>query len=138
MISALRTSLLALGISAVIAPSSSADGFGISYTKQSKHGALSLGYSTGAIAPVYPQPCAPPHCPPRYWVPAHYETVHRQVFVAGCPRTVWVDPVYEFRRDAWGRTYPVCVASGRYEVVHDGGRYETRPFQVWVAGHWSR
>jgi hypothetical protein len=135
MVTAPKLTLLSLVLCAALAPASRADGFGISYTQNTKHGAIAVGYSSGPFwGPGYR--AGPYGHRARCWVPGHYETVREKVWVEGCLERVWIDPAYTWRRDAWGRTYPVCVSAGRYEMVKRPGRYELREVQVWVAGCW--
>lgn len=116
---------------ALLAPNADAQGLSVSFGKKTKHGGLALTYTTGA------KHCAPVHIPPpRVWVPGHYATRFEQVFVPGATQRVWVPPVYEWRYDACGRAYQACVQPGHYRTVCSPGRYETRPVQVWVDGHW--
>ena len=122
--------VLSLALVAVLAPASFADGFGISFG--GKHGALSLGFSTG---PVYGPSCEP-RCAPAVWVPGHYQTVYRQVWVDDCHERVWIEPVYQWRSYGCGRPVRVCVRGGHYERVYRSGRFETRPVRTWVSGSW--
>jgi hypothetical protein len=133
MFPALKMPLLALALSAVLAPASKADGFGFSYLKNSKHGGFSVGYSSGPHwAPGYRA-----HVPKARWVPGHHEIRRERVFVPGHIERVWIDPVYEWRRDTCGRLVPVCISNGHYETIHHPGAYEIREVRVWVAGCWN-
>jgi len=69
-------------------------------------------------------------------VPGRYETVVRQVWVEGCERRVWREAVYETVYDWLGRPVRRCVSEGRWEIVREPGRYETRYEQVWREGYW--
>ncbi|MFN0206694.1 MAG: hypothetical protein ACKVS6_10340 [Planctomycetota bacterium] len=71
------------------------------------------------------------------YVPGHYVTRYEQVYIPGCWRDVWVDAVYEWRRDACGNYIKVCVRAGYWTKVQDPGRYETREVQVWVPGRYE-
>ena len=71
----------------------------------------------------------------RVWVPGHYESVSRQVFVPGPTRRVWVEPVHEWRLGALGFRY-VCIRAGYWKTIQLPGRYETRCERVYVPGHW--
>jgi hypothetical protein len=128
----IRLSLLSVALCALLAPTASADGFGISFGKTTKHGAFGFGLSSAA-------PCAPGYgyrasCAPTRWVPAHYEIATRRVWVPGCRETVWIQPEYQWRRDAFGRWFRTCVSSGRHEVVQRPGYYKMRKVRVWVEG----
>jgi hypothetical protein len=73
----------------------------------------------------------------RCWVPAHYETVVTQVWVEGCARRVYVEPVYNSCVDPCGNVTRVIVREGYYQVVQDPGHYETRYMQIWVQGYYQ-
>ena len=136
MFAALKLSCVSLALCAVLAPAAKADGFGISYFKKSKHGGVAVSYSNGPhYGPGYGHGYRTHRAPPCY-VPGHYETVREKVWVPGCVERIWVDPVYTWRRDEWGRTYPVCVSGGHYETIERPGRYELRERRVWIEGGW--
>ncbi len=117
--------LLTLALPAV----ASAQGFGFSFGHHGRHSGFRVGFSSG-YAPVA---CAPA----RVWIPAHYETVCQQVWVAGCTRQVWVEATYETRYDHCGRAYQVMTCPSHWATVQDPGHYETRNVQVWVEGRWA-
>lgn len=128
--------IFSLALVPVLASASFADGFGISFTKSGKHGSLSLGYSTG---PVFAGSCEPRVVPPAWpgvWVPGHYETVYRQVWVDDGYERVWVEPVYRWRSYGCGRPVRVRAGGGYYERVYRSGRFEARPVRTWVPGGW--
>jgi hypothetical protein len=119
---------------AFAAPRAAADGFSITLGKHSKHGSIGVTFSNGGfVHPCPPPPCAPP---PRCWEPGHFEERCERVWVPGAPTQVWVAPVYEWRRDACGRSFQVCVRPGHWETVCSPGRWEERRTRVWVEGHW--
>jgi hypothetical protein len=127
-----KVAVLSLALFSMLAPNSRADGFGITWMKKVHHGALSIGFSTG-----FPWGGAcETRCEPSCWIPGHYETVYRQVWVEGCAERIWTPPLYEWRYHGCGRPYRTCVRPGGFEIVRRGGRYETRPVQVWVEGAW--
>ena len=129
---AAKKSALSITLAALLAPAASADGFGIGFTKAFKHGAIGLGFSTGSFgAPA----CVDP-CPPRTWVPGHYEIVVQPVYVAGFEERTWVPARYGWVRDRYGRAVWACIRPGHYEVVRRPGRYENRQVRVWVPGSW--
>ena len=72
----------------------------------------------------------------RVWVPGHHEFVYRRVWVPGTAARVWVEPVYETRRDSCGRTVRILLRAGGWRTVHEPGRYETRRVRVWQPGRW--
>lgn len=116
---------------AFAAPRAEAQGLELHFGKKTKHGHVGITYSTAR--PTY----APAHCPPpRVWIPGHFETRCQQVFVPGESQQVWVPPVYEWRYDACGRAYQVCVQGGYWRTVCSPGHYENREVQVWVDGCW--
>jgi len=132
MFSQSKLSVLSLVLCAALAPAAKADGFGFSYSANTKHGAITVGYSSApSWAPGYRvrNRCA-------RWIPGHYETVRERVWVPGRVQRVWFEPAYEWRRDACGRAILACVSVGHYEMVRQPGRYEYRDAQVWVAGCW--
>ncbi len=121
--------LLVLGVGSSL----TAQGFlGVSFGKHGKHG--HVGVSVGI--PLGGSHCAPVHrhsdCCKR-WIPGHFEVVTEQVFVPGCCRQVWVEPVYATEYDHCGRPFQVLVAPGHYETVQEPGHYETVQRQIWVA-----
>jgi len=127
------TALMGLALVGLLAPAAAADGFGFSFGKKSKSRGFSFHYSSGSFyAPGFHVPSAP-----RAWVPAHYETRHERVFVAGRTETVWVEPRFEVRMDSCGRPFKHWISSGHHQVIHHPGHYETRPVNVWVPGHWQ-
>jgi hypothetical protein len=127
-----KVAVLSLALIPSLASISHADGFGISWMQRFHHGVMSIGFSSGAAF----GPGCEPRCAPACWVPGHYESVYRQVWVEGCAERVWTPPVYEWRSYGCGRLYRTCVRPGRFEIFRRGGRYETRPVQVWVEGAW--
>jgi hypothetical protein len=132
MFSRSKLSALSLLLCAVLAPASRADGFGFSFSKGSKHGAFSVGYSSAPSAPrAYRS-----HYRHARWVPGHYQTVRERVWVPGCVQRVWVEPRYGWRRDSYGRTYRRCISKGHYAMVEQPGRFEYLDAQVWVDGCW--
>jgi|RhiMethySRZTD1v2_1073278.scaffolds.fasta_scaffold1926267_1 hypothetical protein len=132
MFDAPKKPVLTLALVALLAPASFADGFGVAFTRLFHHGAVSVGYSTG---PFWNPSCVEP-CPPRRWVPGHYETICRPVYVAGCEERTWVPARYGWVRDRYGRTFWACVQPGHFEVIRRPGRYENREVRVWVEGGW--
>ena len=131
MFRALKTSLLSTVLLASLAPVSLADGFGIAFGR----GGFSIGFSTGPAWIPAPPSCLPPLPPPR-WVPGHYETVCRPVYVEGCEDRVWAPARYGWMRDRYGRTFWGCIEPGRFVVTRRPGHYENRDVRVWVEGSW--
>ena len=137
MFAQLKTPFLALALCAALAPASRADGFGISYSNNTGHGAFSVGYSTGPFwAPSYPSYPSYRVRRPARWVPGHYETVRERVWIPARYERVWIEPVYTWRRDSCGRAYQVCAEQGRYQFVKQPGYYDHRDGRVWVEGFW--
>ena len=72
--------------------------------------------------------------PQKQYVPGHYETVERKVWVPESKQKVWIPACYETRYDPCGLPYQVMVSPGRWDVVCTPGYFETRCEQVWVPG----
>ncbi len=72
------------------------------------------------------------HYTHRVWVPGHYVTVYERVWIPGSKRKVWIEPIYETRCDAYGRTYSVLVQPGSWQWVETKGYYEERPVKKWI------
>lgn len=118
---------------AALAGDSQAQGFGLTFKKDLGHGSA-IQVSLGNY-------CKP--APVRrlihsgHWVPGHYETVERQVWIPGTCEKLWIEPCYETRYDSCGRPYRVLVAAGHWTTVETPGHYEIRCVQVWVEGCWE-
>ncbi|MCK6462126.1 MAG: hypothetical protein L6Q95_19760 [Planctomycetes bacterium] len=78
------------------------------------------------------------HVEHRKWVPGHYETVHRQVYVPGWCEQVWQPAEYRWTRDHCGRRVRVLVRPAGYVTVERPGYYKTVCEQVWVPGRYVR
>ena len=133
MLGHLKTLVLSLGACALLVPAASADSFGFSFGRRSRHSAIAFGFSTGPV-------CAPVRVvryAPRVWVPGHYETVCREVWIEGRVEQVWVEPRFELRYDSCGRAFQFLVSDGCWRTVRHPGHYETQRFQVWVEGQWQ-
>jgi hypothetical protein len=72
------------------------------------------------------------------WVPGHYATVSKRVWVAGVCEQVWQPAVYGWSYDRCGRRVQVLVRPAGYVTVERPGHYETVQQTVWVAGHYQR
>jgi len=132
MFSKSKIAVLSLTLCAALAPAAKADAFGFSYNANTKHGSIAVGYSSAPFwAPGYRvrSPCA-------RWVPGHYETVRERVWIPGQVQQVWVEPVFEWRRDSCGRAIMACVSEGHFETVTQLGRWDYRNTRVWVSGGW--
>jgi hypothetical protein len=128
----MNTKLLALApvALALAAGAAEAQGFGLTFKKDLGHGAA-IHFTLGDY-------CKPaPHRRSVHWVPGHYETVERDVWVPGTCEKVWIEPCYETRYDACGRPYRVLVKPGHWTTVETPGHFETRCVQVWVEGCWK-
>ena len=106
------------------APADAQSTFGIGFSKFGRHSGVSLGFSTV----IQPRRC---------WVPGHYETRCTEVFVPGCIRQVWVEPVYDTCVDPCGNGTRVLIRAGYFRTIQEPGRYETRYVQVWVPGYYA-
>lgn len=123
--------VLAAVFCAALALPTRAQHLSLSLGRNTHHGSFSINFGIPLARPSYS------YCEPRRsWVPGHYETRCESVWVAGCSRQVWVAPEYEWRVDACGRPYRVCVRAGAWRTVTDPGHYESRDVQVWVPGGW--
>lgn len=129
-----KFSILSVVLIAALAPAARADGFGIELKKHGKHGSVGVWIGGGDERACPPQ--APVRPPPCDWIPAHYETVVEKVWVAGAEQRVWEPALYEWRRDACGRWFQVCVRPGYWKNVCAPGHFEERARQVWCAGGW--
>lgn len=134
MFRTMKRTLLPLALATLCAPVARADGFGISFGGLFHHGTFGIGVTTG---PLWCPAPAPAPCPPTRWVPGHYETVIRPVYVAGCEERIWVPAEYAWVQTRWGRPVWACRNPGHYEVVRRPGRYENREMRVWVEGSWQ-
>ena len=127
----MRPILLLSLVGALSAPAAAGDiSFGFGF-REGKGVSVAFGYSEHKHrrhAPVV-------H---RKWVPGHYETVHRQVWVPGACEQVWQPAQYEWRYDHCGRRVRVLVREAGYVTVERPGHYETVCEQVWVPGRYVR
>ena len=133
MISKLKILVIALCLSASLAPAASADGFGISFSKKGKQSSFGFQASSGTLC----APAPPPHCCAPVWVPAHFETVVENVWVDGCPRRVWCAPRYEWRQVGCCHKQKVLVEPGCWKTSFAPGHYDTREVRVWREAHWQ-
>jgi hypothetical protein len=119
-------------------PAQAQGGFGIGFTKFGKKSAVSVGFSTGFHGGYHRGYGHHGHVVvvDRCWVPGHYQTVARQVWVPGCVERVYVEPVYDTCVDPYGNVTRVMVRAGYYRNVEVGGRFETVYEQVWVPGYY--
>lgn len=126
--------LLALAPLLVLSPAAHAGGFELLLGKKTKHGSIAVRIGGDRD---YGHRHAPACEPPRVWVAGHYEMRCERVWVPGTCERVWVAPVYEWRRDACGRTYQVLVCAGYWRTIENPGRWEDREVKVWVEGYWK-
>ena len=136
MFTNLKVPTLAIALSAWLSPGALADGLRVHFAKETRHGTLAVGYSSG---PSWSSGRGHGHrAGHRHhrFVPGRYETILEKIWIPGCSEKVWVAPAYGWRRDAWGRLRRVCVSGGHYEVMRRPGHYETREVRVWVDGRW--
>jgi hypothetical protein len=99
---------------------------GLGLSLHTPHVSVSIG--------AYGRPCPPP---PPVWVPGQWINEQQQVWVPGTWTQLWCEPVYATLHDACGRPYQVLVQPGRYRLVEQPGRFETRCVQVWRPGYWQ-
>src|SRR5215203_4364266 len=91
-------------------PAEAQGSIGFGFSKFGKHSAFGVGFSAPLYShrPYYVEPV-------RCWVPGHYETVAQQVWVPGCVKRVWCEPVYDTCVDPYGNTTRVLVRQGHYK-----------------------
>ncbi|GMU92549.1 MAG: hypothetical protein AMXMBFR4_16070 [Candidatus Hydrogenedentota bacterium] len=85
---------------------------------------------------VHTGPVVHNHGPYCCWVPPHYTTIARQVFVPGHWETKYIPPVYD-RIYFNGRMHVKLVSEARYERVWIPAYWTTVYDQVYVPGCWS-
>jgi hypothetical protein len=123
----MRPILLLSLVGALSAPAAAGDiAFGFGYRDGGRH-RISVGFGYSEWGHRH-----------RTWVPGHYETVSRQVWVPGGCEQVWQPAEYGWRHDHCGRRMRVLVRPAGYVTVHTPGRYETVCEQVWVPGRYVR
>jgi hypothetical protein len=125
----------ALAVAAtLLAANASAQKVSFSLQKQTHHG--TFGLSIGSSCAPHWRPCPPSPV----WVPGHWQTCSRRVWVPESCRREWVAPIYEDRKHAYGpgcwKTVPVCVRPGYWTDVRTPGHFEMVTERVWVAGAW--
>jgi hypothetical protein len=148
MLPRLLRPLLPLSIALLAAAPARAGDLSLGVVLGGRHGAVELSYGGGSKGhryhggrgPVVAGCALHGRCTPaRIFVPGHYASVEREVWVPACREKVWVDPVYATRHDACGRPVRVLVCEGRWSVRVVPGHYETRCERVWVpAGYEAR
>ena len=121
-----RLSILLIGALAALAPAISAQR-SVTYSKSAP--SVSSAYFRGGYGGNGGYETS------RVWVPGHYETVSKRVFVPGPVKREWVAPVYEWRWGSCGLRY-VCVRSGYWRSVQLPGHYEIRQERVYEPGRW--
>jgi hypothetical protein len=72
------------------------------------------------------------------YVPGHYETVTKEVWVAGGCETVWQPAQWGWRRDRCGHRVRYLIRPAGYVQVHTPGRWECVKETVWVPGRYVR
>jgi hypothetical protein len=120
----MRSILLLSLVGALSAPAAAGDiSFGFGYRDGGRQGvAVRFGYSNGH----------------RQYVPGHYETVRRQVWVAGACEQIWQPAQYGWRHDHCGHRVRYLIRAAGYVTVQRPGHYDTVCEQVWVPGHYVR
>jgi len=116
-------STLLIGALAAFAPALSAQ-------RAAAYRGISASYSRG-VTPSYTRD----YSSSRVWVPGHFESVSRRVYVPGPVRREWVEPVFEWRFDLCGARF-VCARDGYWRTVQLPGHYEVRCERVWRPGGW--
>ena len=93
------------------------------------------GFVDFRFGPSYPSYYAPVVERPIIASPGYYQTQYQSVLVEPEHKVrQFVPPVYETRRDVYGRPYTVIVREGYYTEACVPARYESRPVQVFVPG----
>src|SRR5262245_20543018 len=138
--SVLRPACL-LAFALLAAPAAHAGDLSLGLVVGGEHGRVELSYGNRGCGYGYGRPAVVRGCalhrscyPTRVFVPAHYATVERRVWVPPAREKVWVDAVYETRYGHCGRPYRVLVCAGRWTVRVLPGHYETRCEQVFIPG----
>jgi hypothetical protein len=72
------------------------------------------------------------------WIPGHYETVSKDVWVPEVREQVWQPAQYGWSRDRCGRRIRVLVRPAGYVTVVHPGRWKCIQETVWVPGHYER
>lgn len=88
-------------------------------------------------APGYSRRAVTTCAPRRVYVPGHYQTVTRRVWVPGQLREEYVPATYETRLDPCGRPYNALIRAAHYRTVQDPGYWEDRGQRVWVPARWE-
>lgn len=131
----LTTTLLALFALTLVPSSAYGQGINLSFGKHRRGKHFGINLNIGGRR----------HCPPprhihsnccRQWQQGRVEVIHERVWVPGCARQVWVDPIYETRYDRCGNPIQVLVRAGHYRTVQSPGHYETRPRTIRHPGRW--
>ena len=98
-------------------------GIGFGFSKFGNHSSINVNIRTGGgfyghsfYRPTY---CAPVVIvePCRRWIPECYETQCVQVWVPGCERQVWVEPVYQTVCEPCGNSGRVLVSPGYFRTI---------------------
>jgi hypothetical protein len=119
-------------------PAQAQSGFGFGFTKFGKHSAVSVGFSSGfggGYAHHRPGRIVVVE-PVRRFVPGHYETRCVDVWVPGCVKQVYVEPVYHSCVDPYGNVTRILIREGYFKTIQEPGHFETRCTEVWVPGHY--
>lgn len=72
------------------------------------------------------------------WVPGHYETVSKQVWIAGGCEQVWQPAQYGWQYDHCGRRVRVLLRPAGYVTVQTPGHWQCVQETVWVPGRYVR
>lgn len=135
-----KSLVLSALLAAALAPAARAGSeFELRFGKRSEHGAFELRYVQDFAAPnAHGHGFKHVERPrPRVWVDGHYENRCERVWIEGCAKQVWVEPVFERRFDACGRELQVLLRPGCWQWVQTPGHFELRNVQSWVPGHWE-
>ena len=123
--------VLAALLCAYLPMSAHAQGPSFNLTEATRYGSIEMTLGMPLGRPNYMR------CEPRrVWVPGHFESRWKDVWIAGATHDVWVPAQYEWRWASFARPYRVCIRAGYWRAVTDPGHYESRNVQVWIPGAW--
>src|SRR5687767_11008412 len=109
-------------------PAQAQGGFGFGFSKFGKKSAISVGVHSGPIA----QPLSIRR--PIHHSPGRFVTRCVEVWVPGCSKTVYIEPVYDTVVLPCGTVTRVLIREGYFKVIREPGHFETRCTEVWVPG----
>jgi hypothetical protein len=115
-------------VGALAAPAAAGDvsfGFGFGHGKGGNRVTLAFGYQSNGHRHH-----------DRVWVPGHYDTVVKKVWVTGSFQRVWQPARFGWRRDHCGHRVRVLLRPAGYVMVQTAGHWENVTERVWVPGRY--